>query len=170
MEGPTTVITKKVKATREDVLQAFAPGTGKAEKWGVLRPLGTNEIARFIADERGGDWYEPYALLSRDALVQLLEEMTIDFTLVMDLGSGWRSAGITWHDQRAGQRYWTTRERAEEWTRERTAEREAREAEQREKEADRYAREHLVIRHRDEYEGLMEAYRNGARLVEDADR
>jgi hypothetical protein len=152
---------EKITLTRESVLEAFAEGRTFA-----YRPLGITDIARNIAEARGS-WHDPFAVMSRAALVRLLDEMTEDGALVARTGTEWWSTvGVSWHDRRPSVRYWSTRERAEEWARKRAEEEEAAEVKRDAQEADRYAREHLVIRHAKEYEELIEEYHNGARLVD----
>lgn len=151
---------ERIAVTRGAVLDAFAEGRTFA-----YRPLGITDIARNIAEAHNA-WMEPFTVVSRATLVRVLKEMTDDGTLVVRTGSQWKNEGVGFHDRRPDVRYWSTRERVEGWERKRAEE--VREAQEKEaaQEADRYARELLVIRHADEYEELIEAYRNGARLVD----
>lgn len=141
---------EKIIPTRDDVLKVFAEGEGPAR-----HPMGTSDLARAVAEAHGGDWHDPFARLSRTTLVRLLEEMTVDRTLVMCLGEEWGEEGVSFYDQRPGVRYWTTRERSEEWRRRRTEEAADREQEARQVAADAYAVGFLRKRHPEEYRALV---------------
>lgn len=154
----------KIKATREDVLSVLAMPRF------ADRPLSAPEIAREIADMRGGEWADPFVRMSRNALVQLLEDMTLDFTLVMDLGGNWSASGVNFYDQRPGVRYWTTRELAREWRRKREAAEQAARDSRLQEEAEQHAWRVLAERYPEEFAALVKDYRaeHGAAVAEGA--
>lgn len=144
----------KLTPTRENVLGAFAEGRTFAH-----RPLGVTDIARNIAEERDA-WQDPFTVMSRTALVRLLDEMTEDGALVARTGTQWWSTdGVDWHDRRPAARYWTTRERAEGWARKRKEEAAQRREAQLQEAAEEHARRVLAERYPEDFASLVHAYR-----------
>ncbi|MFD8654977.1 hypothetical protein [Streptomyces mirabilis] len=151
-------IDKRV-VTPDDILSAFTlPNPGGVQTRPQLKLAivsGVWKVER-VYDPRTAAWY-----IKGTQFDQLLAEMADDGRIVMM--EGWDLEKLTdrIHVTRSWG-YYMLPERAEE-LRKQGADRER---EKREAEADRFAREHLVIRHRREYDELVEEYHNGARLVD----
>jgi hypothetical protein len=159
-----TAKTEKIIPTREEVLALF---NDKSRQTAASHPLTAGEIARYVSSEYpGSDWEDPYKNMHRTALIGLIREMADDGALVVRRGAEWREAGMTFYDQRNIVRYWTTPKLAEKWAQDRQGAEQADNERKHRQEADRYARELLVIRHGKEYDELIEDYHNGARLVD----